>query len=109
MFRTITSHEAFDALLEQKPALLAYFSTEECQVCKVLKPRVGEMAAAHFPQMKRVFVEINAHPALAARYRVFTVPTLLVFFEGREYIRKSRSFGLDELQSEIARLCAMQS
>lgn len=106
MFKTIVSTTEFEDLRMERPALLAWFSTLECNVCKVLKPKVGEMVASCFPAMTMVYTEINALPDLAARYRVFSVPTLLVFFEGREYIRKSRTFSLEELQEDIARLVA---
>jgi thioredoxin-like negative regulator of GroEL len=106
MFKTIVSTAEFEDLRMEHPVMLAWFSTVECNVCKVLKPKVGEMVASCFPAMTMVYTEINALPELAARYRVFTVPTLLVFFEGREYIRKSRAFSIEELQEEITRLYA---
>jgi hypothetical protein len=50
-----------------------------------------------------VFIESDQLPELAAQNRVFTAPTVIVFFAGRETIRKSRAFGVDELRSEIER------
>lgn len=104
MFHTVTTIEDFEGFLASHEAVLAYFSTRECNVCKVLKPKVGEMVSGHFPKMERLFAEINDMPELAARFNIFSVPTLVVFFEGREYIRKSRAFGLDELRGDINRL-----
>jgi thioredoxin-like negative regulator of GroEL len=93
----------FEQLLAEQDAVLAYFSTEVCSVCKVLKPKVLEMIAESFPQMKMVFVESDKLPELAAQNRVFAAPTIIVFFAGRETIRKSRAFGIDELKAEINR------
>jgi hypothetical protein len=42
-------------------------------------------------------------PEVAAQNQVFAAPTILVFFEGRESIRKSRNIGIGELQREIER------
>jgi hypothetical protein len=47
------------------------------------------------------------HPELAGEFHVFANPTLLVFFEGKEYIRKSKYVSIPELQSEIGRLYGM--
>jgi len=69
----------------------------------VLKPKVSEMVAKSFPKLKMVFVESDKLPELAAQNRIFTAPTVVVFFDGRETIRKSRAFGVDELRSEIQR------
>lgn len=99
----IQSIQEFKKLLAEQDAVLAYFSTEICSVCKVLKPKVSEMVAESFPLMKIVFVESDKLPELAAQNRVFTAPTVIVFFAGRETIRKSRAFGIDELKAEIQR------
>ncbi len=104
---TIQSLQEFEQLLAEQDAVLAYFSTEVCSVCKVLKPKVIEMIAESFPQMKMVFVESDKLPELAAQNRVFAAPTIIVFFAGRETIRKSRAFGIDELKAEISRPYSM--
>jgi thioredoxin-like negative regulator of GroEL len=100
---TIQSIQEFDQILAENDAVLVYFSTEICSVCQVLKPKVFEMVSESFPKMKMVFVESNKLPELAAQNRVFAAPTVVVFFAGRETIRKIRAFGVDELKSEIQR------
>lgn len=104
---TIQSIQEFEQLLGEQDAVLAYFSTEICSVCKVLKPKVSEMVSESFPLMKMVFVESDKLPELAAQNRVFAAPTVVVYFAGRETIRKSRAFGIDELKIEIQRLYSM--
>ncbi|HZL10917.1 MAG TPA: thioredoxin family protein [Prolixibacteraceae bacterium] len=100
---TIQSIKEFDLILAENDAVLAYFSTEACSVCKVLKPKVLEMVTAAFPKLKMIYVESDKSAELAAQHRVFMAPTVVVFFAGRETIRKSRAFGVDELRSEIQR------
>ena len=100
---TIHSIQQFDGILSENGAVLAYFSTENCSVCKVLKPKVDEMISEAFPKLKIMSVQSDILPQLAAQNRVFAAPTIVVFFEGRETIRKSRAFGIDELKSEIQR------
>lgn len=94
----------FEQMLEQKDALLAYFSTPECSVCHVLKPKVQEMVERKFVRMKMVFVDAHLSPELAAKYGVFTAPTILVFFAGKEFIRKSRLVDLSLLEQDIDRI-----
>ena len=107
MFETINSFEELLKLKEKEPALLVYFSTEACNVCKVLKPKVGELIETGFPKIKAVYVQTDKIPEAAGQNQVFAVPTILVFFEGREYIRKSRNIGIGELQQEIDRPYSM--
>jgi thioredoxin-like negative regulator of GroEL len=80
-----------------------YFTSPECNVCKVLKPKVREMINQKFPKIKLHFVDITENPAIAAEFQVFTVPVILIYFEGQEYIRKVRNVGLFELEREIIR------
>lgn len=101
--QTISTLTDFELLLAENDAVLAYFSTEMCSVCHVLKPKVLEMISESFPKMKMIYIESDKSPELAAAYRVFTAPTVIVFFAGRETIRKSRAFGVEELRTEISR------
>lgn len=103
MYQHIENLEEFEQLVADRPAVLAYFSTTECNVCKVLKPKVMELVLSEFPEVNLVYIETNLQPQLAAQNRIFAVPTLLVYFDGKEYIRKSRNFGLDELRQELQR------
>lgn len=103
MFTEIQSFEEFLQLKEAEAALLAYFSTEACNVCKVLKPKVEELIRAEFPKIKLIYIKSDLFPEVAAQNQVFAAPTILIFFEGREYIRKSRNIGIGELKREIER------
>lgn len=107
MFVEIQSFEEFLKLKDEEPALLAYFSTETCNVCKVLKPKVSELVQNEFPKIKLAYIKSDKLPEVAAQNQVFIAPTILVFFEGREYIRKSRNIGIGELQREIERPYSM--
>lgn len=107
MFYEIQSIDEFLKLKNEQPVLLAYFSTETCKVCKVLKPKVGELIQNEFPKIKPVYIKSDVLPKLAAQNQVFAAPTVLIFFEGREYIRKSRNIGISELQREIERPYAL--
>jgi thioredoxin 1 len=83
---------------------LFYFSTSACNVCKVLKPKLEDLLDHDFPAIQPFFVDTEKYPLTAARYNIFTVPTLLVFFEGQETIRRSRFIHLEELRLDMRRL-----
>ena len=91
-----------DQLIENQ-AVALYFTSAECNVCKVLKPKVRELVEQKFPEMVLHFINIAENPMIAAEFQVFTVPVILIYFEGREYIRKARNIGLIELEKEITR------
>lgn len=107
MFTEIQSLDEFNRLKQEEPALLGYFSTETCNVCKVLKPKVAQLILDEFPKLKPVYVKSDVLPDVAGQHQVFAAPTILVFFDGRETIRKSRNIGIDELRREISRPYSM--
>jgi thioredoxin-like negative regulator of GroEL len=80
-----------------------YFTSPGCNICTVLKPKVRELIVQKFPKMNLRFIDITENPMTAAEFQVFTVPVILIYFEGQEYIRKMRNIGLIELEKEISR------
>jgi hypothetical protein len=56
-----------------------------------------------FSKIQFYFVDREMSPEIAAQHSVFVEPTILVFFDGRETIRKSRHFSIDELEMSIER------
>ncbi len=103
MFQSIRTPEELVLLIRENPAVLVFFSTGACGVCKALQPKVEELINKEFPRIRTVYVEINQNPALAAKWNIFMAPTLILFFDGREFIRKGRNLGIDELRREIKR------
>jgi hypothetical protein len=53
--------------------------------------------------MALYFIDISQNRTTAADFQVFTVPVILVYFEGREFFRKVRNISLIELENEISR------
>lgn len=87
--------------IENEKGLLIYFSTDSCSVCKVLKPKVFELLQGRFPKMASCYVDTDKSPVLSGQHRIFSIPSILVFFEGKEYFRFSRSIGLYQLEEAL--------
>jgi len=102
-FRPVCELGELRGLIGSVPAVLAYFSTPDCNVCRALKPKVEQLLAKTFPEMQSIHVDCAACPEVAAAFSVFSVPTLVVFFEGREWLRKGRSVSLAELRAGLER------
>ena len=102
-FYQVKSFEELNSKIKSEEAVLVYFSHEECNVCKVLKPKVAELVKEKFPKLKMVYSDTVKIPEAAGQNRVFAVPTILLFLDGREYVRASRNISVDELQRQIQR------
>jgi thioredoxin-like negative regulator of GroEL len=98
-----TGFENFLEITKSNKAVCFYLSTPECNVCKVLKPKVIEMIENNFPEMNFCYVDLNEAKEISGQLSVFSVPTILVFFESKETIRVSRNVHIEELKEQIER------
>lgn len=93
-----------EQLITNKTAVLLYFYNDNCAPCKILRPKVHEMVSGNFPEIELRLINAEQFPATSAQYGVFASPTLLVFFEGKEYIRESKNISISELHDKIERI-----
>jgi len=103
MINQLNSLDDFNKSIVENQAILIYFSHTNCNVCKVLKPKILDLLTNEFPLMRMFYCDTIKFPEISAQNSIFTVPTILVFFNGKEFIRKSRNIGISELQKEIER------
>lgn len=99
----LQSLEALHSALQEHDGVLLYFSTPQCNVCKVLHPKLSELFEQHYPEIARYYIDTTTAPEIAGQYSIFAVPTILLFLDGREFVRKSRNFSPMELIEEIRR------
>lgn len=93
----------FNVLREERESFYIYFSAPNCGVCQVLYPKLKAMMDIEFPKLKAFEVNTSIQPEIAAQLQLFTNPSLLVFFEGKEFLRRSRAIGLSEVKEALDR------
>jgi thioredoxin 1 len=96
-------------LITREKGLLLYFSSDSCSVCKILKPKVRDLLQEQFPKMISRYVDIEKSPVISGQFRIFTIPTILIFFEGKEQVRYSRNISMHQLEESISRPYGMIS
>lgn len=89
--------------IASNPAAVFYFSAQHCSVCKILKPKLLLMLEEEYPEFRAFYVDIEKAPLVAGQMGIFTIPTLLIFFGGKEFYRISRNFSVEELKKTIMR------
>jgi thiol-disulfide isomerase/thioredoxin len=96
-----------EQLITEKAAVLLYFYNDNCAPCKILRPKVQELVQDNFPNIEFRLINAEQFPVTSAQFGVFASPALLVFFEGKEYIRESKNISIGELHDKIERIYSM--
>lgn len=95
--------EEIQSVIANEPAVLLYFSAPTCNVCYALKPKLFAAVKEQFEKMEIICIDIEQTPEIAAGFSVFTIPTVLVFLDSKEFIRKSRNMSVEEFIQEVKR------
>ncbi len=104
MQKDVNSLTEFKEFSENNKGAVTYFSTPECNVCKVLKPKLIDFLKDEFPQMKFAYIDVSKSKELAGQNSIFAVPTIIFHLEGKEFIRTSRNVNLNELREQLGRV-----
>ena len=99
----IQSLSEIDKLKEEGVSFFIYFSAANCGVCQVLKPKLISMMAEKYAKIKACQVDTAMHPDIAAQLGFYTNPSFIIYLRGQEYIRRSRSISLQELDQSLER------
>ncbi len=78
----ITSDRFEDEVLKSEIPVMVDFWAEWCGPCKALAPTVDQIAEEYAGKMKVYKIDVQTEAALASKYGVSSIPTLLIFKAG---------------------------
>jgi len=99
----IQSLNEIEELKEQEASFCIYFSSPNCGVCQVLKPKILSLMKDNYPKIQTYQVDTANYPEIAAQMGFYTNPSFIVYLNGQELLRRSRSISLQELDESLAR------
>ena len=102
--KTIQSTVDFNDAIKTHTGVLFYFATISCSVGEALEPKVKKLLNEKYPKLMYCAIDMNMAAELSAAHQVFVEPTILLYVEGKEFLRKSRHIGLLDLDIAIGRI-----
>ena len=94
--------EKFDDLITSNIPVLVDFYAEWCGPCKMMKPILEDVKAMKGEKVRVVKVDVDKHQELAAYYQIQSVPTLMIFKDGKQLWRQSGVLQAIELSELLA-------
>ncbi len=93
-----------NTFIKENPAVMVFFSDESCNVGDALSPKLQKMLEEHYPEVKFLEVNVQLLPEARGYFNVFVIPTVLVYFDGKETIRHARHINVEKLGMEMERI-----
>ena len=79
----VTDTTFTDEVLNSEQPVLEDFWADWCGPCKMVAPVVEELAADYDGKLKVTKVDVDSSPLTAGTYGIRSIPTLLIFKDGK--------------------------
>ena len=73
----------FDEVLRNHPLVLVDFWAEWCAPCRMIAPVLEELAQEYEGKLLVAKLDVDENPKTAMRYRVMSIPTVILFKNGQ--------------------------
>lgn len=91
-------------VLESATPALVDFSASRCAPCRQIAPAIEAIAAAYRGRLRVGVLDVDDHPEIAERYGVRSIPTLLLFRNGRVVAQLVGSGPVRRIEEAIRRV-----
>lgn len=97
---TVQEYSALEQATQENDLVFLYVSQPQCSVCQSLLPKVEELLE-DYPKIVSYYLNSMEVPVAAGQLSVFSIPTVILFVQGKEHFRLVRTFGLREINDKI--------
>lgn len=89
----------FNEILSKDKPVLVDFYADWCGPCQTMEPILEEVISKNPKDIQLLKIDVDKHPMIAAVFQVRSVPTFVLFKEGKILWRKTGLVSQNELES----------
>ena len=93
--------QSFSEIIKSDKPVLVDFTATWCGPCKMLAPILHEVKTAIGDKATIIKIDVDKNPAVSAQFQVQSVPTLIIFKQGKVMWRQSGVVQAKELQQVL--------
>jgi thioredoxin 1 len=91
----------FDSIINDSRPVIVDFHALWCSPCKMQSPILKEVAAELGERVRVIKIDVDNNSQIAGRYSVQSVPTIIIFKNGRAVWRQSGVVSKNQLKSVL--------
>jgi thioredoxin 1 len=91
----------FESLINDSRPVIIDFHTVWCSPCKMQSPILKEVAAEFGEKIKVIKIDVDQNNEISGRYNIQSVPTLIIFKNGKLVWRQSGVVSKSQLKSVL--------
>lgn len=97
-----TTDTTFDELLASTPTILVDFWAPWCGPCLAVAPHLDQLVAENSTKMSLAKLNVDDNPAIAQRFSVMSIPTMILFKNAEPVLRITGAYPLAKLRELVA-------
>jgi thioredoxin 1 len=91
-----------DLLNTDKPVLIDFYA-DWCAPCRAMKPILEDLKSKMGEDLLIYKIDVDRNQSLSERFSVMSIPTLILFKDGKPVWRKSGIASVSELENAITK------
>jgi len=100
--KKLENYEQILNKIKEEEYFLLYVSMNNCSVCQVDMPKVDKIVnEQNFPAY---YIKASEIPEAVGQLSLFSVPVVILFYEGREIHRQAKIIDFDELNYRLEQI-----
>jgi len=91
----------FNELINSNTPLVVDFAAEWCQPCKMMPPILKQVKRELGDRVKIIKVDVDKNQAVARKFMIQNVPTLMIFKNGQTVFRQAGVMQANQIVQEL--------